>query len=80
MVVVEKAIHHLLMSNATDFIAYNNEYAGRTSFFGSEPPLSEGVGYMVVLGFGAAFSIFTTMIVHIEKISSKKRINSEMFK
>ena len=55
-------------------------YAGRTSFFGSEPPLSQGIGYAVVLGFGAAFSILTTLIMYIEEMSTKKKINSEMFK
>jgi len=42
-------------------------YEGQDSFFGGSPPLSEGVGYAVVLGFGFAFSIFTTLIVFIEK-------------
>mmetsp|Transcript_8216 Transcript_8216/g.11091 ORF Transcript_8216/g.11091 Transcript_8216/m.11091 type:complete len:80 (+) Transcript_8216:125-364(+) len=31
-------------------------------FFGDEPLLSEGVGYAIVLGFGAFFSVFTTFL------------------
>jgi len=42
-------------------------YQGQESYFGGKPPLSEGVGYAVVLGFGFAFSLFTTAIVFIEK-------------
>jgi hypothetical protein len=43
------------------------EYAGQTSFFGGEPPLSQAIGYLVVLGFGALFSIFTTLLVMLDK-------------
>jgi hypothetical protein len=76
---MENTIHRYVMANSTEF-NIERQYVGKTSFFGSEPPLSQAVGYMVVLVFGAAFSIFTTLIVHIEKLSTKKRINSEMFK
>jgi len=55
------------------------EYDGMESFFGGEPPLSEGVGYLVVLGFGAIFSIFTTILVYAEKTYSKKDMTSEHF-
>ena len=56
-------------------------YAGMESFFGDDPPLSESVGYFVVLGFGAAFSIFTTLLVYMEKwFSGGKSITSEKFK
>ena len=30
------------------------------------PPLSEGAGYAVVVGFGAFFSIFTTILVFLD--------------
>jgi SSS family transporter len=56
------------------------EYAGQDSFFGGEAPLSEGVGYLVVLGFGAIFSIFTTALVYLEKVfSGGKTMSSEKF-
>jgi hypothetical protein len=40
-----------------------DKYQGQDSYFGGEPPLSEGVGYLVVLGFGALFSVITTALV-----------------
>lgn len=56
------------------------EYAGKESFFGGESPLPVSVGYAVVLGFGAAFSIFTTAIVYVEKLYSGNIImTSEKF-
>jgi len=56
------------------------EYAGMSSFFGGEAPLSEAIGYIVVLGFGAAFSIFTTILVYMErKFSGADGITSEQF-
>ena len=57
------------------------EYAGKESFFGGESPLPVSVGYAVVLGFGAAFSIFTTAIVYVEKLySGNILMTSEKFK
>jgi len=41
------------------------KYAGDESFFGGAPPLSTAVGYVVVLGFGFAFSIVTTILVYL---------------
>jgi len=57
-----------------------SEYAGMTSFFGGEAPLSESVGYIVVLGFGAAFSILTTILVYMERRFSGTGMTSEQFK
>jgi SSS family transporter len=57
-----------------------SEYAGDTSFFGGEPPLPQSVGYAVVLGFGAAFSLFTTALVYLEKcFSGNATMTSEKF-
>jgi uncharacterized membrane protein (DUF4010 family) len=57
------------------------KYLGQESFFGGEPPLSEGVGYLVVLGFGALFSVFTTVIVLMNKYFGKNGdVTSEHFK
>ena len=57
------------------------KYAGQESFFGGEPPLSEGVGYLVVLGFGFLFSILTTILVYMNKyFGAKGDITSEHFK
>ena len=57
------------------------KYQGQDSFFGGEAPLSEGIGYLVVLGFGALFSILTTILVFLNKyFGSKGDITSEHFK
>ena len=56
-------------------------YEGKESFFGGEPPLSEGVGYLVVLGFGVLFSLITTGLVYMNKyFGMHGDITSEHFK
>jgi uncharacterized membrane protein (DUF4010 family) len=56
-------------------------YHGKDSFFGGEPPLSEGVGYLVVLGFGFLFSIITTILVMMNKyFGNMGETTSEHFK
>jgi hypothetical protein len=55
-------------------------YAGQESFFGGKPPLSEGIGYLVVLGFGAFFSVFTTIMVYLNKHFRGAHVTSEHFK
>ena len=42
------------------------QYCGQTSFFGGTAPLSQGVGYGIVVGFGFFFSIFTAFIVWLD--------------
>lgn len=34
-----------------------------SSFFGGKPVLNQGVGYSVILGFGAFFAVFTSFLV-----------------
>ena len=70
------------MALCTDDIPPLCEYQGKTEFFeGGKPPLSEAIGYLVVLGFGAAFSIFTSLLVFAEKyFSGKGPMTSEHFK
>ena len=61
--------------------AFPEKYAGADSFFGGETPLGITYGYLVVLGFGALFSVFTTFLVYLEKrFSSKHTMTSEHFK
>lgn len=56
------------------------EYLGQESFFEGSSPLPESVGYAVVLGFGAAFSIFTTILVFLEKkFAGGAALTSEKF-
>ena len=57
------------------------EYAGQESFFGGAPPLPVSVGYAVVLGFGVAFSVFTTLLVYLERrFAGNAAMTSEKFK
>lgn len=57
------------------------EYDGESSFFGGSPPLSVGVGYAVVIGFGMIFSVITTVLVVLNHyFGSKGEITSEHFK
>ena len=62
--------------------ASNPEYFGSSSYFGGVPPLSTAIGYLVVIGFGALFSVFTTSIVFLDKkfSSGGTSITSEQFK
>lgn len=58
----------------------NPEYFGMKAYFGGTPPLSLTVGYLVVLGFGVLFSVFTTIVVYLDKIfSGNATMTSEAF-
>jgi len=57
------------------------QYLGQESFFGGNAPLDKSVGYIVVIGFGALFSIITTGLVFLDSyFGSKKKMTSESFK
>ncbi|XP_051137330.1 urea-proton symporter DUR3 [Andrographis paniculata] len=51
----------------------------QTSFFGGKPVLNQGVGYSVILGFGAFFAVFTSLLVWLEKRYVGSRHTSEWF-
>jgi len=55
------------------------EYEGQESFFGSTTPLSVETGYAIVLGFGCFFSVFTVLVVVIDKRYNKTVYTSEFF-
>merc|ERR1719316_1831702 len=55
------------------------KYKGKESFFGDETPLPLGAGYAIVLGFGAFFSLFTTLIVYLDKKYNNTEHTSEFF-
>jgi len=56
------------------------QYIGMESFFGGTPPLSKGIGYLVILGFGLLFSLFTTMVVFFDsKLRGDAVMTSEHF-
>ncbi|KAL3498006.1 hypothetical protein ACH5RR_040738 [Cinchona calisaya] len=50
-----------------------------SSFFGAKPVLNQGVGYSVILGFGAFFAVFTSFLVWLEKRYVGSRHTSEWF-
>lgn len=51
----------------------------QTSYFGGHALLSQGVGYSVVLGFGAFFAVFTSFLVWLEKRFVGAQHTSEWF-
>mmetsp|Transcript_33576 Transcript_33576/g.85923 ORF Transcript_33576/g.85923 Transcript_33576/m.85923 type:complete len:695 (+) Transcript_33576:42-2126(+) len=65
------------MAGAVPLMA--EQYMHETSFFGGEPPLSQGMGYGIVLGFGAFFSVFTTALVILDRRYNGTEQTSEQF-
>jgi|Transcript_7346 SSS family transporter len=55
------------------------DYVGQESFFEGEAPLSLGIGYAIVLGFGVFFSLFTLFLVWLDKKFNGTEITSEQF-
>ncbi|PSS01293.1 Urea-proton symporter like [Actinidia chinensis var. chinensis] len=51
----------------------------QSSFFGGQPVLNQGVGYSVIIGFGAFFAVFTSFLVWLEKRYVGSRHTSEWF-
>ncbi|KAK2427432.1 urea-proton symporter DUR3 [Trifolium repens] len=51
----------------------------QTSFFEGKHILNQGVGYSVILGFGAFFALFTSFLVWLEKRYVGSRHTSEWF-
>lgn len=49
------------------------------SFFGGKAPLEEYVGWIVVLAFGFAFSLFTTLLVYLDYRFGGTQFSSEQF-
>jgi len=58
----------------------NPTYFGQESYFGDSYPLPKSIGYLVVIGFGALFSVFTTVVVFLDKkFAGNASITSEHF-
>eukprot|EP01024_Parvocaulis_polyphysoides_P012609 TRINITY_DN145_c0_g1_i8.p1 TRINITY_DN145_c0_g1~~TRINITY_DN145_c0_g1_i8.p1 ORF type:complete len:670 (-),score=124.97 TRINITY_DN145_c0_g1_i8:1431-3440(-) len=55
------------------------EYDGQCDFFGSDAPLSQGVGWAVVLGFGLFFSLLTSLFVFLDYNFGGTVFTSEQF-
>ncbi len=61
--------------------AENPEFQGMTSYFGGEAPLPLSVGYVVVLGLGAFFTVFTSLVFWMDrKFAGNATVTSEWFK
>lgn len=51
-----------------------------TSFFADkEPPLPKWAGYVIILGFGLIFGLFTVGLVYLEQYLTGRKMDSEMF-
>ncbi|KAL9274076.1 Urea-proton symporter DUR3-like protein [Drosera capensis] len=55
------------------------ECVRQSSFFQGQAVLNQGVGYSVILGFGAFFAVFTSFLVWLEKRYVGSRHTSEWF-
>lgn len=56
------------------------QYACSPSFFvGDNPPLPSWVGYVIILGFGLMFGLFTVGLVYLEQFLTGRKMDSEMF-
>lgn len=57
-----------------------SKYECFTQFFDLEnPPLSNGIGYSVVIAFGLAFGILTIILVYLDSYFFRRVMNSEYF-
>ncbi|KAH7430303.1 hypothetical protein KP509_09G092500 [Ceratopteris richardii] len=61
------------------FTESNGECLRQKSFFEDTALLSQGVGYAIVLGFGAFFAVFTSLLVWLEGRFVGARHTSEWF-
>ncbi|EFJ26403.1 hypothetical protein SELMODRAFT_172808 [Selaginella moellendorffii] len=61
------------------YVTVNGQCQRQSSYFGNRPSLSQGVGYGVVLGFGAFFAFFTSFLVWLEKRYIGAKHTSEWF-
>lgn len=60
-------------------VSPGGECMRQSSFFQGKAVLNQGVGYSVILGFGAFFAVFTSFLVWLEKRYVGSRHTSEWF-
>ena len=71
--------HCLARRGAGSTMVMSAHYAGQTSFFGDNTPLPLESGYAIILGFGAFFSVLTTILVYLDKYANGTEHTSEFF-
>ena len=57
----------------------DKEYFGQETFFEGQAPLPEWAGYLIVIGFGAFFSLFTWAIMALDRKFVGTKLTSEFF-
>jgi SSS family transporter len=57
----------------------DSNYMGKETYFGGTNFLPQWVGYVIVIGFGAFFSLFTILIMHLERKYVGTKLTSEFF-
>ncbi|KAJ8908503.1 hypothetical protein NDN08_005211 [Rhodosorus marinus] len=57
----------------------DEQYCCDTSFFGGNNPLEPWVGYVIILGFGLVFGLFTVGLVYIDWKLLRTKATSEWF-
>jgi len=55
------------------------QYRHQESFFGDTYPLSQATGYVIIVGFGFFFSLFTSLMVWLDAKYGGTIVNSEQF-
>nr|ATG71187.1 ATDUR3 [Juniperus flaccida] len=65
--------------NGKYYVGLNGECTRQGSFFQGHAVLNQGVGYSVILGFGAFFAVFTSFLVWLERRYVGSRHTSEWF-
>jgi len=76
--ILNKFVHHKSILTMSSVFGQQDDF-DNTAYFGGAPPLSISVGYLVVLGFGAIFSVFTTCIVMFNRFFTGATETSEHF-
>jgi hypothetical protein len=71
----------IMASEGSDSFYLDADGKKQMAYFGGDSPPPVSVGYVVILGFGLFFLIFTTIVVYVDKAFSKNEtITSEEFK
>lgn len=70
---------HKLKKKLMNLSLRSNFHCSKTSFFGGTPPLPEAAGWLLCVFAGLAFSLITTVLVHLDYKYAGSKFNSEQF-